>query len=297
MICLVALVVSSILAIFSATHRRIAAQAFDCVFRKVTLRPCTSNLNDELKARITGPLLRWNPRIGRHVLKRFEVYSWILVILTVLSIAGLAQGGVNYYLYGNCNGLAGGLCLFDPVAGSTSEIHEACPLGTGLLDTPEVFLEMIPAFDELSVGSGPRVVEFGCYVCEYTRRSEDAARIIREEEISRFTFLPVTIPNHEYSDELREAALCAAIDGRFWDAHEYLMTHEPDGDTVDAMISDLSLPESVRTCIDTNGSALLISEIDALIEESGIAGTPTFVTEERTLTGPQRSWVLRRTIR
>lgn len=293
MICILALIVSSVLAIFSATHRRIAARAFDCVFRKVTLRPCNSGLNEELKARITGPILRRNPRVGRHVLKRFEVYSWILVILTVLSIAGLAQGGVNYYLYGNCNGLAGGLCLLDPVAGSTSEIHEACPLDSGVLDSPDVFLETIPDFDALSIGSGPRVVEFGCYTCEYTRRSEDAARMLREDGENRFTFLPVEIPNHEFSAEFRKAALCSAEQDRFWDAHEYLMTHEPEAGTIDAMSAELALGSEFTNCLTTNASQLA-DDIDALIEQAGIAGTPTFITEERTLTGPQRSWVLRR---
>jgi len=52
MICVVALIVFGILGIFSAKYRVIAKEAFDCVFRKITLRKCDSRLDSRLKSEI-----------------------------------------------------------------------------------------------------------------------------------------------------------------------------------------------------------------------------------------------------
>jgi hypothetical protein len=292
MICVLALIVSGMLAIFSATHRRIAARAFDCVFRKVTLRPCDTGLDAELKGRITGPLLRANPRIGRHVLKRFEIYSWILVIITIASIGGVIHGGVNYYLYGNCNGLAGGFCVIDPLTGGTSGIGAACPLDHSASITPSAFLAQIPSFDAYSTGEGPRIVEFGCYVCEYSRKAEHDARLLRERDEARFTFLPVAIPGHAHSLETQTAAICAAQQGRFWEVHDHLMSEEVTEDTLATIARNLGT--TYTECVESDGAREDRARIEELIAEGSIVGTPTFITGSQTLSGPQRLRILRR---
>jgi hypothetical protein len=104
MICLIALPVLAILAIFSATHRKLFYEAVDCVFRKVTLRKCQSRLDERLKARITGKLINRSPKIASFVYHKFEVFSWILVIITLVTLFFSAQGAYNYVVHGNCNG-------------------------------------------------------------------------------------------------------------------------------------------------------------------------------------------------
>lgn len=294
MICVLALIVSGFLAIFSATHRRIAAMAFSCVFSKITLRPCDTGLDAELKGRITGPILRKSPKVGRHVLKHFELYSWILFILTIASIAGIIHGGVNYYVYGNCNGLAGGFCVIDPVAGATSDIHEACPFGFDVPQTPEEFLAIIPNFDAFSIGEGPRIVEFGCYVCEYTRRAERDASLLRERDDVRFTFIPVNIPNHALSGEIQKASLCAAEQDRFWDVHDILMSDEIDETTIDRLSDEFGEP--FLECLEGDSTQQTADLIEDLIAQGSITGTPTFITQSQTLAGPQRLRILRRHI-
>ena len=54
MFCIVAFIVLSILGIFSATNRALAREAMDCVFRRVTLRPCNTGFDEKMKARILG---------------------------------------------------------------------------------------------------------------------------------------------------------------------------------------------------------------------------------------------------
>ena len=57
MFCIVAFIVLSIISIFSVSHRALAKEAFDCVFRRVTLRPCNTGFQEKMKAQITGKLL------------------------------------------------------------------------------------------------------------------------------------------------------------------------------------------------------------------------------------------------
>lgn len=112
MICLIALFVFGVLSIFSVSRRTIAKEAFDCVFRRITLRPCTTGLDKRLKSQITGRLMRRSPRVAGRVYKHFELISWFFTILLITSL--LFSGRGIYYLvrYGNCNGPQGGICIF-----------------------------------------------------------------------------------------------------------------------------------------------------------------------------------------
>lgn len=118
MICFIALIVFGIMGIFSATHRKIAVEAFDCVFKKLTLRKCSTGLDTRIKSSITGKFLRKNPKTGKFIYKHFEIISWGFTILLIASMVWTGISGYNYYVYGNCNGPSvedqGGLCLFDP---------------------------------------------------------------------------------------------------------------------------------------------------------------------------------------
>ena len=115
MICIIALVVFSILGIFSATHRKIAIEAFDCVFRKITVRKCQTGRDKRLKSQITGGILRKSPIVGRIVYKNFEIFSWIFLIIMFTSLFFAGRGVYWYARYGNCNGPQhDGFCIFDP---------------------------------------------------------------------------------------------------------------------------------------------------------------------------------------
>ena len=67
MICIIALVVFGTLGIFSATHRKIAREAFECVFKRINLKPCDSALDKKLKSQITGKLMRKKPKMKRYL--------------------------------------------------------------------------------------------------------------------------------------------------------------------------------------------------------------------------------------
>lgn len=120
-ICFVALGVFSIMGIFSLKYRALAAEAFDCVFRRLTFRPCVSRLDERIKAKIVSKALAIkSPRLAKFVNRNFEILSWVLVILTLASLFFAAQGLWYFYLYGNCNGPQGGFCVYKGVADSVA---------------------------------------------------------------------------------------------------------------------------------------------------------------------------------
>jgi len=104
MICLIALVVAGFLGIFSVSYRRIAIDAFNCVFRNITFRRCTSGTDIKLKSHITGSLLKRSPRTARFVRRNFEWISWLFTLLLVGSVIYSGISIYNLHAYGNCNG-------------------------------------------------------------------------------------------------------------------------------------------------------------------------------------------------
>ena len=104
MICLIALLVFGILGVFSATHRKIAIEAFECVFKRIRLKPCDSGLDKRLKSQITGKLIKRNSWLARFIFRHFEAISWFFTILMIVSIVYSGAGIYNFAIYGNCNG-------------------------------------------------------------------------------------------------------------------------------------------------------------------------------------------------
>jgi len=140
MICIVALVVFAVMAIFSARYRPLAKEAFDCTFRKITFRKCRTNLNERIRSKITGKLMR-TPKVARFTYKYFQFLSVIFTILFILSIVFTGIGVYNYVVYGNCNGPNGGVCIFEPLdVGSCGDgcVNPDCDCGiTSDCDCPE----------------------------------------------------------------------------------------------------------------------------------------------------------------
>ena len=132
MICLLSLIVFGVLAIFSAGYRPLAKEAFDCVFRRVTLRKCQSGLDVRFKSKIVGKLMNKSPKLARGVHKNFEIISWFFVIIFFVSLAFSANAVYNIVVYDNCYGpdAEPGTCMFVP-----NEVEVDC--GDPLCDSGE----------------------------------------------------------------------------------------------------------------------------------------------------------------
>jgi len=132
-ICLIALPVFAVLALFSAKYRPFAKEAFNCVFKRMTFRKCDTGFDKKLKAKITGKLMSKSPKTGAFVYKNFEAISWAFTIIMLVSLIYSAIGVYNLFVYNNCNGPEG----YCPITGSYGT---SCP-DTNQCDNPNCSCE------------------------------------------------------------------------------------------------------------------------------------------------------------
>lgn len=105
MFCIVAFIILSILGIFSATNRRLAKEAFDCVFRRLTFRPCNTGFDEKMKAKILGKVIMRSEKFASFINKRFEILSWLFFVIFLAAGVMGARGLYLFYTTGSCNGL------------------------------------------------------------------------------------------------------------------------------------------------------------------------------------------------
>lgn len=67
-------------------------------------QPCDTGLDERVQASVVGKVLDYNPRAARILNNYFEVFSWIALILLVVSGVSMGMGVYNYAVHGNCNG-------------------------------------------------------------------------------------------------------------------------------------------------------------------------------------------------
>lgn len=103
MLCLAALIVFALLGIFSVAYRRLAKEALDCVLRRVSFRPCESRFDLKVKSQITASLMKRSEKAGQFFWKYFEVFSWIFVILFIVSTFYTGRAVYNLIRYKTCD--------------------------------------------------------------------------------------------------------------------------------------------------------------------------------------------------
>jgi len=132
MICILALVVFGILGLFSATHRVMAKEAFDCVFKRLTFRSCTTGFDQRMKGKIVGKLINKSPKAAGFVNKHFELMSWIMVIVFFVSMIYSGYAIYNLGVHGTCDPEEPGMCVFTPDQMPDDECGECgiigCPI-------------------------------------------------------------------------------------------------------------------------------------------------------------------------
>jgi len=129
MFCLIALITFSVLGIFSATHRHLAKEAFDCVFRRLTLRPCNTGFDQKIKGKVIGKLLNRSPRLAKAVHRYWETISLLLVILFFTSLFFSARSAYNLARYKTCDPANPQNCVLTGQECSPSDHCDPCDCG------------------------------------------------------------------------------------------------------------------------------------------------------------------------
>lgn len=288
-LCLIALPIFAILGIFSVKYRKLAKDSLHCIFHTITLRKCESGLDDRIKSSITGTLLKLSPKLAGFTYRHYQLLTWIMVILFLWSGYQSTISLQNYWLYGNCNGPTEiGFCLLNPT--SESGISE----GNGI--TPNLLLSM-PVVDKHNPIIGPKnaeltIIEFGCYVCPYTKHAEKNIQEVIDAYNGKvnFQFKHFIIPSHPMGKETALAANCAQEQGKYDEYHKLLVENE--GELTNEKLIDFAKQAGLNETqfIECQKSELQMAEIEKDNLEglnAGVQGTPTFFVNGKKIIGPK----------
>jgi len=298
MICIIALIVFGILGIFSAKYRIIAKEAFNCTFKKLTFRKCDTGLDTRLKGEITGKILKFSPRLGRMAYRYFEVFSWIFLILTLVTLFFMGLGLYNYIAYGNCNGPnSTAFCIYDPLG--TNRPHNATQGETCSVPGLKVNKTLTPPpVGELGIGAYIRsvdakvvIIEFGCYSCHYTKEVEPTVKRLLDHYGDKILYVYKDFPlslTHATALPAAEAAHCALDQGKYWEYRDYLFANQQQQlkDDLIGYASQLQLNTTqFEECLNESKYKSTIEQNYNEGIESGITVTPTFFINNQTIVG------------
>lgn len=297
MICIIALIVFGVLGIFSAKYRIIAKEAWNCVFKKITLRKCDTDLNQRLKGEITGKFLRINPHIGRVVYRYFEVFSWVFLILTVATLFFVGQGIYFYMIYGNCNGPnSNQFCIFDPLGANkpANETGSVCAipghLQNATLKVPPIG-ELSHDFYKGDLNASVVIIEFGCYSCHFTGIAEPTVKKIINHYDGKILYIYKDFPlsaTHENALLAAQAAHCALNQNKYWEYRDYLFANQPKQYYDDLVMYAKELELDIDEFKDCLKSEDILDIVTQNYQEglgSGITVTPTFFVNNQTIIG------------
>lgn len=295
MFCLLAFIVLSILGIFSATHRRLAKEAFDCVFRRITFRPCTTGFREKIKAKLVGKLINRSSRMAKLFNHHFEFMSWVFFILIVINSFWVVKGIYNFYLYGSCNGLnETSFCALDP----SGENNKVSPADTtcGIERPSEQSLTLadvdLTVFPVKNPGAKDKIVFIGCYGCEYTRQTYPLIKkLVAKYDVSlTFAHLPVK----EKTTFISKYNHCAyqQDQDKFWQFNDALfISDEKDLDSkahVDGLASKFGFDMTkINECINSQEAADIVAKQFSEIEKTHAYGTPTIFINGQPFVGPK----------
>ena len=295
--CLIALIIFGILGIFSATQRALAKEAFDCIFRRVTFRPCNTGFQEKVKGKLLSRVLKRSAFLARVLNKHYEIFSWIFFILMVGSTIWVFRGGYNFYVYGSCNGLnQSGFCAFDP----SGENNKVTSLGNdstcGITPQTEATLTLkdvdISSFPTKNLNSKDAVVLVGCYACDYSRKAYPDILKLIEKEKTNFTF--AHFPAKGDTTFLGEAGYCVdkMYEDKYWDFNNYLFEADKDyildKSNLDKILEsfDFDVTE-VNKCINSSETKTSVENQVKELNKTNIYGTPTIFINGKAFVGPK----------
>ncbi len=295
MFCIVAFVVLSILGIFSASNRQLARESFDCVFRRVTFRPCNTGFDEKMKAKILGVVITRSESAARFLNRNFELLSWIFFILLLASSIYSMRSVYLYYVTGSCNGLnQTAFCVFDPTGANnqvssdalTCQANAALGLELTLADTN------LTGFPVQNPDSPDRLVMIGSYGCDFTRKAYPTIQKLVERFQPSFTFLHY--PVKEKSDYLARVGYCVQQqdEAKFWQLNDILLTTDKanleDAAFLQQTLSELGVSMGrFQFCVsDPQTQQAVQARLDE-IAKTNFYGTPTVFAGGEALVGPK----------
>ncbi len=295
--CIIALIVFGILGIFSATQRKLAKEAFDCVFRRVTFRPCNTGFQEKIKGRLLSNVIKRSKFLARMLNKHYELLSWVFFVLMVVSLFWVLRGGYNFYVYGSCNGLnQSSFCAFDPKGENnmTSSITEGEFCGITQASEENLTLEGVDlsTFYTKNIQSEDNIVFIGCYDCEYSRKAYPDIQKLVEKKKTNYVFAHYPVMGD--TSFLSDVGYCVNKNypEKFSELNEYLFTADKnlvlDPINTPAILDKFNLDqEIINNCInEPETKNIVIKQIEEL-DKTNIYGTPLIFINGKPFVGPK----------
>ena len=309
--CLIALLILGILSIFSAKYRVLAREAFDCVFRRVTLRPCNTGFDVKVKSKILSSVLRRSPKAAKFISKNFEVMAWVFMIALTISSLYTVRGIYNFWAWGDCNGpyATGGFCAFDPTGqNSKTSTTEDAQCKDVEVASKNISSEGFDASLFFSKVTGevkenlPNLLFMGCYSCDYTRKAYPVIKDLIEKQQVNFTFAHFPVKNETKYTQAYDVCVYEQSPDKFWDYVE-LMFYSSKDDIADKhfvewMLKGMALDvEKIKQCVESEDTKQKVAKMQSEMLSTGIYGTPTVFINGIPVVGPKPERVYERLLR
>lgn len=163
-ICIVAAVVLGILGIFSARYRKIAKEAFSCVKRMATFRPCETGFDDKVRSHVTARLMKRSERAAGWFYRNFKLLSVLFTVSFFLSAGYTAYTIYNLAVYGTCDPANPQNCVFNPGADPNRVI---CPYQELSVNTSILTIGNFSNIESATIDVHPSVYFFGTTWCPH----------------------------------------------------------------------------------------------------------------------------------
>jgi len=305
MFCIIAFIVLSVIAIFNVSYRELAKDAYICVFRRLTLRPCNTAFKEKMKAKIIGKVLNRSALIAKFLNKNFELLSWILFLTTIASLFWTGKGLFNFYMYGSCNGLnQSGFCALDPLGENNKVSTAGGSCGTGEGDESKVTLDNVNLnlFPTQNTDSKNTLVFIGCYNCDYTRKAYPLIKKLIV--LNKVNYIFAHYPVKGETLYLLPIGYCAYKDDqkKFWQLNDKLFESSKEDiankEFVDNLLRDVGFDvNKINSCTISPETNNEVVERRIELEKTSIYGTPLIFINGKGLVGPKPYRVYQRMLK
>ena len=144
------------------------------------------------------------------------------------------------------------------------------------------------------------IVEVSDFQCPYCRawHEETYPAVVKEfveTGKARLAYINFPIPGHQNAWPAAEAAMCAAVQGRFWPMHDALFqtqrqweSLQDPGTVFDSLATSAGMDlGQYHECISKHEMRPLIQADIDRSKESGVNATPTFIIGDQSISGAQ----------
>jgi len=295
MACLIALIIFGIMGIFSASHRALAKEAFSCVFRKITFRPCNTNFSEKIKGKILSKLIARSTFLAKMVNKHYEILSWIFFILMLGSTIWVLRGGYNFYVYGSCNGLnENAFCAFDP-SGSNNKvttINTSCGIDQNSSKNVTLNNVNLSGFPAQNVGSKDTIVFIGCYACDYSWKAyPDIQKLVKAKKAN---YIFAHYPAKGDTMFLGDAGYCVYKNypDKYWDFNNYLFSTDKnyvlDKSNLKTILGVFNFDvKKINECANSAETKNAVQKQIEELDKTNLYGTPTIFINAKAFVGPK----------